>query len=108
MIRLTVLYNLPAETDEEEFLRWRLSGHQQANASIKGVIRTDFARSVDAWPEGTDPMYRFMTTVDWPDWASFREGFYAPQVQAALEEDAKMLRDPVFLVGEILAGHQAD
>lgn len=108
MIRLTVLYNLPAETDEEEFLRWRLSDHQQTNASIGGVIRTDFARCVDAWPVGTDPRYRFMTTVDWPDWTSFREGFYAPQVQAALEEDAKMLRDPVFLVSEILAANEAD
>src|SRR5579864_3885810 len=92
MIRLTVLYNLPPETDEDEFLAWRLSEHQETNAGIGGVVRTDFARTVDAWPTGADPKYRFMTTLDWPDWESFLEGFYDPQVQAGLEEDVKRLR----------------
>lgn len=107
MIRLTVLYNLAEGADEEEFLRWRLGEHQEANRSIPGVVRTDFARIDQGWPEGTKPPYRFMTTADWPDWESFRVGFYDPQVQADLEENVKKIRDTVFLVSEIVVDEKA-
>ena len=103
MIRLTVLYNLPPGADEVEFLRWRLGEHQDSNASIPGVIRTDFARIDAAWPAGTQPGHRFMTTADWPDRESFEEGFYDPQVQAKLTEDVKRITDSVFYVSEVLA-----
>lgn len=102
MIRLTVLYNLAPDVDEAEFLRWRLTEHQEANLSIPGVIRTDFARIDEAWPPGTTPPYRFMTTADWPDRESFQKGFYDAEVQAGLQENVKLLRDPVFLISEIL------
>ncbi len=108
MIRLTVLYNLAPDRDEDEFLRWRLSEHQETNAGIPGVIRTDFARTVSAWPDSATPKYRFVTTADWPDWESFRAGFYDPDVQAALREDVKMLQDPTFLVSEILVAQDVD
>ena len=102
MIRLTVLYNLPPGTDEEAFLKWRLTEHQAANASIPGVIRTDFARIDHAWPPGTSPRHRFMTIAEWPDRESFEEGFYHPAIQAGLQEDVKKITDAVFMISEIL------
>ena len=102
MVRLTVLYNLPEGTDENEFLRWRLGPHQASNASRPGVLYTDFARIDEGWPEGTVPGHRFMTTVDWPDWESFRAAFYEPAAQAKLREDVKRISDYVYYVSEIL------
>jgi hypothetical protein len=106
MIRLTVLYNLSSDVDEEEFLKWRLSEHQEANLAIPGVVRTDFARVDEAWPEGTQPPYRFMTTADWPDKESFEKGFYDPQVQADLQENLKKLSNPLFLISEVLINQE--
>ncbi len=71
MIRLTVLYNLAADQDEEAFLNWRLGEHQQENASQPGVLYTDFALVQGAWPDGAPVPYRFMTIADWPDMESF-------------------------------------
>jgi hypothetical protein len=102
MIRLTILYNLASDDDEEEFLKWRLGEYKQTNLEIEGVVRTDFARIDRAWPDGADTPYRFMTTMDWPDAESFERGFFDPQVQADLDEDMKRLRDSVFLISEIL------
>lgn len=102
MIRLTVLYNLQPGVDESEFLKWRLTDHQKENMSVEGVLRSDFARIEAAYPEGTTPPYRFMTTADWPDMASFRASFYDPDYQKSLQENLKMLKDPVFLISEIL------
>lgn len=102
MIRLTVLYNLADDQDEEEFLQWRLTDHQEANASMPGVLHTDFGRIDDVWPAGAARPYRFMTTAEWPDRESFEKAFYAPEQQAALKENLKKLKDPVFLISEIL------
>lgn len=105
MIRLTVLYNLPEGADEAAFLEWRLGEHQEENASMEGVMRTDFARVSERWtPENFQaaPPHRFMTTADWPDRASFEKAFYDIKEQAALLENLKKLADPVFLVSEIL------
>ena len=105
MIRLTVLYNLPEGTDEAEFLRWRLGEHQQSNASMEGVIRTNFARVDERWtPDNWQaaPPHRFMTISEWEDRASFEKSFYDPKTQAKLLEDIKKIADPVFLISEIL------
>ncbi|MFW5942534.1 MAG: hypothetical protein ACOC9X_03570 [bacterium] len=102
MIRLTVLYNLKPHVDEEEFLRWRLTDHQEENLSIPGVIRADFCRVDQRWPQGMEAPYRFMATLDWPDRQSFEEGFYDAGVQAGLKENLELLSDPVFLISEIL------
>jgi hypothetical protein len=66
MIRLAVLYNLQPNIDEEHFLKWRLTEHQQSNSSAEGIVRTDFSRNNLAWPPDTVPRYRFMTTAEWP------------------------------------------
>jgi hypothetical protein len=103
MIRLTVLYNLPPGTDEAEFLVWRLGEHQESNASMPGVVRTDFARIDKGFPDDQPPRYRFMTTADWVDRESFEKSFYDPEMQATLKEDVKRITDSVFLISEILA-----
>ena len=108
MIRLTVLYNLLPNADEEEFLGWRLSEHQDSNLAIEGVMRTDFSRIDEAWPQGTKSPYRFMTTLDWPDKESFRKGFFDSKVQTDLQENLKKLSDPVFLIGEILVDQKKE
>lgn len=102
MIRLTVLYNLNPFVDEEEFLEWRLTDHQEENMAASGVFRSDFARIDQAWPEGVAPPYRFMTTADWPDMESFRRDFFDAEAQKRLQENLKMLKDPMFLISEIL------
>jgi len=102
MIRLTVLYNLAPGSDEEEFLKWRLGEYRETNLEIEGVVRTDFGRIDEAWPEGTEAPYRFVATLDWPDMESFKKGFYDPQVQADLDEDLNRMSNPVFLISEIL------
>jgi hypothetical protein len=102
MIRLTVLYNLPPGSDEEEFLRWRLSDHQDSNAAMEGVIRTDFARVDQPWPNDGPPRFRFMTVVEWEDWDSFQRGFYDEEVQAKLRIDVQRISDQVFLISEVL------
>jgi hypothetical protein len=101
MIRLTVLYNLPHNQDEDEFLKWRLGEHQSENMSMQGVVASEFHRILsDA--AGAAPAYSFLTTVDWPDRESFENGFYNPQVQAGLKENLEKISDPVFLVSECL------
>ena len=106
VIRLTILYNLPPGSDEEEFLRWRLGEHQTENAAAPGVIRTDFGRVDTCWPSAEKPPYRFMTTADWPDRESFEAAFYDEALQAQLQEDLKKISDSLFLISEILAETQ--
>lgn len=105
MIRLTVMYSLADHVNEEEFLEWRLGEHQEDNMSSPGVIRSDFSRidslAIDPTDRGTPPQ-RFMTTADWPDMESFRAAFYAPEMQESIQNSMHMLKDPLFLVSEVL------
>ncbi|MFK7885576.1 MAG: hypothetical protein AB8G16_01815 [Gammaproteobacteria bacterium] len=102
MIRLTLLYNLPEGQSEAAFLKWRLSEHQENNAAMPGVQRTDFARIDDIWPGSATPNYRFQTIVEWPDRASFDAGFYNENVQTKLKTDLQRLGDHVFVISEVL------
>lgn len=102
MIRLTVFYNLPEGTDEEDFLEWRLGDHQDANASMPGVIRTDFMRIDETVPLGQPVPYRFMTIAEWADRESFERSFYDEQAQKELQDNLKKIADPLFLIGEVL------
>ncbi len=102
MIRLTVLYNLPEGADEKEFLKWRLTAHQESNESMPGVLRTDFALVRDCWPGGSMPDYRFQTIAEWPDLATFEAGFYDDEVQAELAENLKRLGEYTFVVSEVV------
>lgn len=102
MIRLTVLYNLSGAETEEAFLQWRLSEHQTNNASMPGVVKTDFSRIDLSWPSRGAPEYRFQTTVEWPDRPSFEVGFYSDDVQQALRKNLEKLGDYRFFVSEVL------
>lgn len=101
MIRLTVLYNLQPFVDEDQFLEWRLGPHQSHNMSQPDVIRSTFSMTEATYPRGGDPAYRFITTADWPDMASFEAAFYDPDYQENLKESLKMLKEPLFLISEI-------
>ena len=107
MIRLTVLYNLPPGSDEEAFLRWRLGEHQEANASMPGVLRTDFGQVTESpLPgQGRAPNalpFRFMTVAEWETREEFEASFYEEGLQAELRENVEKISDAVFLVTEIL------
>lgn len=103
MIRLTVMYNLRPDLDEAEFLKWRMTEHQESNMSTPGVIRSTFSRVEEGYPRDVKPPYRFMTTADWPDMETFHAAFYDPEYQEGLKEALKISGgDYVFLISEIL------
>lgn len=106
MIKVTVLYNLPPGTDEEEFVRWRTTVHHSANVARPGVIRSDFYRVIGTPMVGPDrpasdaPPYRFMTESWWPDLESFRRSWEDPAEQARLIPAFARIADPLCLVSE--------
>jgi hypothetical protein len=108
MIRLIVMYNLPEGADEGTFLEWRLNHHQSANAALPGVLRTDFAKVVRAWPAQAVPRFRFATTLEWIDMDTFERAFYAPGVQADLLENIKRLGEHEYSICEILTPSTGD
>ena len=108
MIRLTVLYNLQPFVDEDEFLEWRLGKHQESNMSQPGVLRSTFSRSEATYPNEGKPTYRFITTADWPDMETFNTSFYDPDYQKYLKESLKLLKDPLFLISEIVLDVEND
>lgn len=101
--RLTVLYNLADGMDEDDFIKWRNAKHQQYVESMPDVIRTDFARISNSWPEGIAPKFRFQTTVDWPNQKSFEKAFFNDAAQEKLKNDNDRLGDSLFIVSEILS-----
>ncbi len=103
MIRLSVLYNIPADTDEDSYVSWRLSAHQQYIQSMPGVVHSDFCRITDNWPAETTLNYRFMSTTDWPDRESFERAFFNDKAQADLRENLKKLGAYTFVVSELLS-----
>ncbi len=107
MIRLTVLYNLPPGSDEQAFLRWRLGEHQESNASMPGVLRTDFGQVTESpLPgQGRAPNalpFRYMTVAEWDTREAFESSFYEEGLQAELADNVEKISDAVFLVTEIL------
>ncbi len=97
MVKLTVLYNLPPDRDAAEFVRWRTTTHQQENAGMPGVIKTDFYIAVDE-PDGTPPRYRYITEVWWETMEELNFAFYNPEVQAQLAKDGETFTDRLFLI----------
>jgi uncharacterized protein (TIGR02118 family) len=97
MVKLTVLYNLPPDMDAAEFVRWRTTTHQEENAGMPGVIKTDFYIAVDE-PDGTPPRYRYVTEVWWETMEELKFAFYDPEVQAQLAKDGETFTDRLFLI----------
>ena len=98
MVKLTVMYNLPDDADHEAFLKWRTGSHQQSNAAMPGVVKTDFyaARATQLG----EPAYRYITEAYFETMADLEASFFTEQAQAKLREDIKRIKDPVFLISE--------
>jgi hypothetical protein len=111
MIKVTVLYNLPPGTDEEEFVRWRTTTHRQSNISQPGVIKTDFYRITGMPMVGPQQQatkaapYRFMTEAYWPDLETFEAAWNDPEAQARLVPAVAKIADALFLVSEEIQSH---
>ena len=110
MIRMTLMYNLPDNADEAEFLRWRLGDHQEENAAMPGVIRTSFARITEQWtlenPHAPAP-YRFMTVVEWADRETFEKSFYS-ESDEDWQASLAIMKDPMFLITEVLVSTEVE
>jgi len=106
MIRLTVLYNLAEDMNEEEFIQWRQETHQNYVESMPGVIRTDFSRITRSWPKDIAPKFRFQTIVDWPDVESFEKAFFNDSAQKKLKDDNEKIGDSLYIVSEVLSGQE--
>lgn len=99
MIKLTVVYNLPPGADREEFIQWRKTSHQQQNASMPGLIKTDFYLVQSAWRKDETP-YHYMTEFYFPDKETFEKSFYDPDYQVKLAKSMERIVDPLFLISE--------
>lgn len=106
MIKVTVLYNLPPGTDEEEFLRWRTTTHHEANIARPGVIRSDFYKILGTPMVGPErpaqdtAPYRFMTEAYYDDLETFTASWNDPAEQARLVPAVAKISDALFLVSE--------
>lgn len=98
MVKLTVLYNLPEETDHDEFLEWRTGPHQQSNASMPGLIKTDFY-AVKTTQMG-EPVYQYITEAYFETMQDLEDAFFSEEAKAKLQKDVKRIKGPVFLVSE--------
>lgn len=98
MVKLTVMYNLPDGADHEAFLKWRTGPHQQSNASMSGVIKTDFY--VAKATQLGEPAYRYITEAYFETMADLEASFFSEQAQAKLQEDLERIENPVFLISE--------
>lgn len=111
MIKVTVLFNLPPETDEEEFVRWRTTEHHQANISQPGVIKSDFYRIIGTPLIGPDrPVsarapFRFVTEAYWDSLDSFNAAWNDPNYQERLLPAVAKIADATFLVSEEIQSH---
>ena len=102
MIRLMIMYNLAPGADEGAYLEWRLSEHQAANEAMPGVLRTDFGR-VSGLAGDSAFHFKFVSSFEWPDMASFEAAFYDAEVQKKLAENLKRLGNYEFSVTETMS-----
>src|SRR5688572_14777808 len=106
LVKVTVLYNLPAGTDEDEFVRWRTTRHHAANVARPGVIRSDFYRVIgtpmvgEQRPASDHAPYRFVTESWWESYEAFVAGWNDPAEQSRLVPAVAKIADALFLVAE--------
>ena len=106
MVKLTVIYNLPAGADHEKFLEWRTTEHQKDNMSIPGLIKSDFYAIKRTW-QSTELPYRYMTEAYFPDMATFEKSFFDPDYQAGLARSLERIANPLFLISEEVISENA-
>ncbi len=113
MVKVTVLYNLPPDTDEEAFLAWRMGVHHEQNITRPGVIRSDFCQILGTPMVGPDrpasdtASWRFMTEAWYESMESFEASWNDPEEQARLAPAFARIADAVVLVSEELQSHAA-
>jgi hypothetical protein len=113
VIKVTVLYNLPPDADEREFVRWRTTEHHAANIARPGVIRADFYRVLGTpmvgptRPASDEPPYRFITESWWATYDSFVASWNDPEEQARLVPAVAKISDALFLISEELQTYVA-
>ena len=98
MVKLTVLYNLPEGADHDAYIEWRTTTHQEANASIPGVLETDFYVAKDT-VLGT-PKYRYITEAYFATMADLENAVLTQEARARIGANLHRIADPVFLVSE--------
>ena len=113
MVKVTVLYNLPAGADEEAFVAWRVGPHQSGNVSRPGLARTSFSRVLGkprvgaGHPETSTAPYRFITESYWPDEAAFRAAWLVEEEQARIVAGVEKITEVLFLFSEELLWWEA-
>jgi len=113
VVKVTVLYNLPPDTDEEEFVKWRTTTHHEANITRPGVVRSDFYRISGTpllgpeRPASQSAPYQFMTEAYYETMESFESSWNDPEEQARLLPAVAKIVDSVFLVSEELQTYVA-
>jgi len=114
VIKVTVLYNLPPGTDEEEFLAWRMGPHNSQNIADPRVIKSDFYRITGTPAVGPDRPasssgpWRFMTEAFYDSRESFEASWNAPTEQDRLVTAFTRIADAVVLVSEELQSHSQE
>ena len=101
MVKLTVLYNLKDPSRHEEFVLWRTTEHQAANASVPHVVRTDFYVATDT--QLGPPKYRYVTEAWFETMEHLHASFFSDEAQAKLAKDIEPLADFTVLVSEELS-----
>lgn len=98
MVKLTVLYNLEDPNQHDEFVRWRTTEHQEANAGMPNVVRTDFyvAKDTRLGP----PAFRYVTEVWYATMQDLEASFFTEEAQAKLAKDIESLANFTVLVSE--------
>lgn len=99
MVKLTVVYKLPPGANHDEFMKWRTTTHQEQNAAMPGLIKTDFYVVKSAWRTDPSP-YRYITEAYFPDMQTFERSFFDPAYQASLAKSLERIADPLFLISE--------
>jgi hypothetical protein len=106
MVKVTVLYNLPPGTDEEEFVRWRMTTHHAANIARPDTICSDFYRVIgtagvgETHPASSRAPYRFITESYWESYEAFEAAWNNPGEQARLIPAFAKISDALPLISE--------
>lgn len=108
MFKVTVMYNLSAGADHEEFMLWRMTEHQAHNAAGEGVVRTDFYVA-DNTPLGA-PKFRYITEVYYRTRDDLERDFLSPESQQKIAAwiSERQLTDFTAIVSEQYAETIAD
>jgi hypothetical protein len=79
-------------------MQWRSASHEQSNALMPGVVKTDFY--VASETQMGPPRYRYITEAYFETMADLERAFFSEEAQAKLRRDVQRIEEPVFLVSQ--------